>query len=333
MRGGLWQQRQRASNHEVAQLLPEAGDYAILKPRPIEVEAKEMLKLKDEEVLYILEVQLPDMLERNPELEPRAFRAFLKAFVSKEEFAAVLSELRELRGEVRHFRQETQERFEQIDRRFEEIDRRFEQIDKRFEQIDRRFEEIDRRFEQIDKRFEQIDRRFEEIDRRFEGIDRRFEGIDRRFEGIDQQFAALRQMIADEHDWVELTVGGLQRRSGRKLEEVVAGALRVALRRSDIKPEQIRLRQRIVDEKGVVGLPGQRHFEIDILAQDGKISVFEVKSYCEWEDVDRLADKVTLVRSLNPGVEVEGIMIAMSIGDEVRERCRELGITLVYHGE
>ncbi len=271
-----------------------------------------MLKLKDEEVLYILEVQLPDMLERNPELEPRAFRAFLKAFVSKEEFAAVLSELRELRGEVRHFRQETQERFEQIDRRFEEIDRRFEQID---------------------KRFEQIDRRFEEIDRRFEGIDRRFEGIDRRFEGIDQQFAALRQMIADEHDWVELTVGGLQRRSGRKLEEVVAGALRVALRRSDIKPEQIRLRQRIVDEKGVVGLPGQRHFEIDILAQDGKISVFEVKSYCEWEDVDRLADKVTLVRSLNPGVEVEGIMIAMSIGDEVRERCRELGITLVYHGE
>ena len=243
-----------------------------------------MLKLKDEEVLYILEVQLPDMLERNPELEPRAFRAFLKAFVSKEEFAAVLSELRELRGEVRHFRQETQERFEQIDRRFEEIDRRFE-------------------------------------------------GIDRRFEGIDQQFAALRQMIADEHDWVELTVGGLQRRSGRKLEEVVAGALRVALRRSDIKPEQIRLRQRIVDEKGVVGLPGQRHFEIDILAQDGKISVFEVKSYCEWEDVDRLADKVTLVRSLNPGVEVEGIMIAMSIGDEVRERCRELGITLVYHGE
>jgi RecB family endonuclease NucS len=103
----------------------------------------------------------------------------------------------------------------------------------------------------------------------------------------------------------------------------------VALRRPDIKPDQLRLRQKMVDERGVVGLPGKRRFEIDILAQNGQISVFEVKSYCKWGDVDQLNDKVTFIQALNPDAKVEGIMIALAIGDDVREHCAELGITLV----
>jgi len=158
--------------------------------------------------------------------------------------------------------------------------------------------------------------------------------VDEHLEGVDARFDQIDRTIADLRDWVEVNVGGLQRRSGRKLEDVVAGALRVALERPDIRPDQLRLRQRMVDETGIVGLPGQkRPFEVDILAQDGQITVFEVKSYCEWEDIDRLADKVKFIGQANPGVKVEGIMIAMSIGDDVRERCTELGITLVYHGD
>ncbi|MGC8779765.1 MAG: hypothetical protein ACP5UQ_02775, partial [Anaerolineae bacterium] len=95
-----------------------------------------MLKLKEEEVLYLLEEQLPDMLERRPDLEPRAFRAFLKVFTTKEETAAILSEMREMHGELRHFRTEVKERFEQMDQRFEQVDQRFEQVDQRFEQVD-----------------------------------------------------------------------------------------------------------------------------------------------------------------------------------------------------
>jgi hypothetical protein len=334
-----------------------------------------MLMLKDEEVLYLLEVQLPDMLEREPELEPRAFRAFLKVFTTKEETAAILAELQEHRAEFRHFRSEmedfrssVEERFEQVDQRFDQVDQRFDQVDQRFDQVDQRFDQVDQRFEQVDQRFDQVDQRFDQVDQRFEQVDGRFEQVDQRFEqvdgrfeqvdqrfeqvdgrfeqvdghfeqvdqrfnGVNQQLVEIRQTIADLRDWVETNVGGLQRRSGRKLEDVVAGALRVALRRSDIKPDQLRLRQKIVDEKGVIGLPGQRRFEIDIIARDGQISVFEVKSFCEWEDVDRLADKVALIQALNPGVKVEGIMIAMSINDGVRERCAELGITLAYHGD
>jgi len=230
-----------------------------------------MLKLKDEELLYMLEMQLPEMLERSPELEPRAFRALIKVFATKEETAAILTEMREFHGEFLHFRTQVEDRFDQVDRRFDQVDQRFDEMSR---------------------------------------------------------------AMADLRDWVEVNVGGLQRRSGRKLEDVVAGALRVALERPDIRPEQLRLRQKMVDETGIIGLPGQkRPFEVDILAQDGQITVFEVKSYCEWEDIDRLADKVRFIARENPDVKVEGIMIAMSIGDDVRERCAELGITLVYRGD
>lgn len=62
-------------------------------------------------------------------------------------------------------------------------------------------------------------------------------------------------------------------------------------------------------------------------------STFEVKSFCDWDDVNTLADRVELVQALNPGKKVEGVMIAIGIDYGVPERCAELGITLVYHGE
>jgi len=314
-----------------------------------------MLKLKDEELLYILEMQLPEMLERSPNLEPRAFRSLIKVFTTKEETAAILTEMREFHGEFRHFQIRVEDRFDQIDRRSEQVDARFDQVDARFDQVDTRFDQVDEHLQQVDGHLQQVDEHLQQVDEHLQQVDGHLqqvdghlqqvdghlqqvdghlEGVDEHLEGVDARFDQIDRTIADLRDWVEVNVGGLQRRSGRKLEDVVAGALRVALERPDIRPDQLRLRQRMVDETGIVGLPGQkRPFEVDILAQDGQITVFEVKSYCEWEDIDRLADKVKFIGQANPGVKVEGIMIAMSIGDDVRERCTELGITLVYHGD
>ena len=81
-----------------------------------------MAVLRDEELIDVFDRQLPDLLERRPDLEPRMFKAFLKAFARREEVAVVLAELRALRAEV--------------DRRFEQVDRRFEQVDRRFERLE-----------------------------------------------------------------------------------------------------------------------------------------------------------------------------------------------------
>jgi hypothetical protein len=112
-------------------------------------------KLTDEELIHLFDVQLPTLLERRPELEPRIYHAFMKAFAKKEEVAKILEELRE-------FRAETDEHFEQVDHRFEQVDQRFEQVDHRFEQVDQRFEQVDGRFEEVDDHFDRLEARMEE---------------------------------------------------------------------------------------------------------------------------------------------------------------------------
>ncbi|MBX7234290.1 MAG: DUF3782 domain-containing protein [Caldilineales bacterium] len=106
-----------------------------------------MPHLTNEEVIELFEYQLPSLLDAYPQLEPRLYLAFLKAFARKEEVA-------ELRAELQEFRVETKDRFDQIDQRFEQVDRRFEQVDQRFEQIDRRFEQVDQRFDKLESRME-----------------------------------------------------------------------------------------------------------------------------------------------------------------------------------
>jgi hypothetical protein len=257
-----------------------------------------MLKLSDEEVLYLLDVQLPEMLELNPELEPRVFRAFMKAFATKESVAAVLDELRALDNQVLHFRADTARNFEQVHR---EIQNLHTEMDQRFDQVDQRFGQVDQRFEQVDQRFGQVDQRFDQLD----------------------------QKMDDLKDWVQLVVGRFQVRAGRNLEDVVAGTLRLALKRPDIGRDQIQLRQKLVDEGGHIG-PAGRSYEVDILADDGRIIVFEVKSVCEVEDVDRLADKVTLMRHLHPDKRIEGVIVTLGAEEGVESRCADHNLLLVH---
>ncbi|MBN1887780.1 MAG: DUF3782 domain-containing protein [Thermoflexales bacterium] len=98
------------------------------------------IRLTDDELIELFDVQLPALLDRRPEMEPRIYHAFLKTFARKEEVASVLAELR-------GFRAETRENFEQVDQRFEQVDQRFEQVDQRFEQVDGRLGSLESRVE------------------------------------------------------------------------------------------------------------------------------------------------------------------------------------------
>ncbi len=211
-----------------------------------------MALLTDEELLETLEKQLPALLARHPEMEQRVYTAFMRTFATKEEVAAVLSELRDFRGEFDTFRLRNDERFDQMDQRFSDL-----------------------------------------------------------------------------RDWVEMIVGRFQTRSGRKLEDVVAGTMRLVLGRDDILSENVRLRQPIEDVDGLIG-PSGRRYEVDILVDNSTLLVFEVKSVCEVEDVDRFADKVALMRTLHPDKIVDGVIVTMAPLNEVETRCVEWGIKLVH---
>ncbi|MDE2698392.1 MAG: hypothetical protein OXI23_05945 [Gemmatimonadota bacterium] len=52
-----------------------------------------MALLTDEELLETLEKQLPALLARHPEMEQRIYMAFMRTFATKQEVAAVLTDL------------------------------------------------------------------------------------------------------------------------------------------------------------------------------------------------------------------------------------------------
>ncbi len=239
-----------------------------------------MALLTDEELLETLEKQLPALLARHPEMERRIYTAFMRTFATKEEVAAVLSELRDFRGEFDTFRS-GMETFRSGMETFQS------------EMVTFR-SEVNERFEKVDERFDQMDQRFSDL-----------------------------------RDWVEMIVGRFQTRSGKKLEDVVAGTMRLVLGRDDVLSENVRLRQPIEDVDGMIG-PSGRRYEVDILVDNSTLLVFEVKSVCELEDVDRFADKVALMRTLHPDKTVDGVIVTMAPLNEVETRCVEWGIKLVH---
>jgi hypothetical protein len=162
----------------------------------------------------------------------------------------------------------------------------------------------------------------------FAQVDQWLEKVDQRFEQIHTELNDIRQEIAGLRDWMEVNVGGFQSRAGKRLEDVVAGAFCYGLKRQDIRPEQVRLRQTVTDHDGVVFKAGKTR-EIDIIVQDGRIIVFEVKSTADLDDIEDLADKAKLMQHLHPGQMVEGVLVMLAAEAEHRKLCAERGLRLI----
>ena len=118
-----------------------------------------MKTFSDEELIDLFNRQLPDLLDRRPDLEPLIYQGFLGAFARREEVAMVLQELQALRAEM-------DQRFEQVDAR---IDAFRDAVEQRFEGMEQRFEGMEQRFEGMEQRFEGMEQRFDEV---FRAIDR-----------------------------------------------------------------------------------------------------------------------------------------------------------------
>ncbi|MFH1096910.1 MAG: hypothetical protein V1749_05380 [Candidatus Desantisbacteria bacterium] len=172
--------------------------------------------------------------------------------------------------------------------------------------------------EETNKRFDAMQ---QDMDKRFEAVDKRFDAVDKRFDAMDKQFE-------DQKDWVGTVVGGFQRRAGRSLEDAVAGTLRVALKRKDIKPESLKLREKILDDEGLIG-PKGRSYEIDLYGYNGESIIFEVKSYAEEEDVLRFNDKAELARQKFGLVNPTKVFVTLDKSRDMVRTCEEVGIEVV----
>jgi len=193
----------------------------------------------------------------------------------------------------------------------------FVRRDEFYEYMKRSDERFERLFNELRESREESNRRFEEMERRFEAIERRFEAVDRRFEAMERRFDNL-------EDWVGIVVGGFQRRAGRKLEDAIAGTLRLALKR-DIKPENITMRKKIKDDEGMIG-PKGREYEIDLYITDGESLIFEIKSYAEEEDVERFNDKAELAKKKLNLKSAKKAIITLEKHPSFVRFCEQMGI-------
>ncbi|MEW5986091.1 MAG: hypothetical protein AB1791_05620 [Chloroflexota bacterium] len=313
---------------------------------------QELVQVRD----YVIRI-LPELIRREPEIATTIEGIIAHEFPRRDEFARLLEQMEQhhtemhdgfgaVRGEMHAgfdaIRGEMNQGFDEIRQevrggldsvraemgeRFGQVDQRFEQVDQRFEQVDQRFEQVDQRFEQVDQRFEQVDQRFEQVDQRFEQVDRSLLGIRRDLARIDHGQQMLIKRMDGQEAWLKLVIGDLRIKKGELLEDLVATALRYGLKNPDIAPESIRLRQKLLDPEGRY-FKRSRVTEVDLIVEDGKLVVFEVKASAEASDVDYFAQKVQLLTEQNPDKQVHGIFITLAADPEVREACHHYGLEL-----
>ena len=247
---------------------------------------------------------LPALLREKTELRWEIYGLLQEEFVTKSDFHEYMKKSDErfekLLRELRAFREDSNRRFDEINTRFEEMrgesNRRFEEAR----------EENNRRFEEAR---EESNRRFEEMR-----------------EEMNQRFAMVHSDFNDLKDWVGIVVGHFQTRAGRKLEDAIAGALRIALKK-EVSPENITLRKKIMDEEGLI-CPAGRKYEIDLYITNEESLVFEIKSVAEEEDIERFNDKAELAIKKLKLRNAGKALITLDKHPSVVKLCNQFGITV-----
>jgi hypothetical protein len=234
-----------------------------------------------------LRQELPRLLREHPEMRHELMGMMLEGFPSRQEFMALIDELREAREESnRRFAEQQQE-----------SNRRFEALR----------QEMNQRFEAVDRRFEAM---LQEMNQRFEAVDRRFEAMDRRFDAMDRRM-----------DEMTVHLSSLGARVGYGLEHMVRSVV------EEFAGQTFPLAERLVllDETGAVfGVPGAE-VEFDLYARNGTAYLVEVKSHVKTSDVTSFYQKVRFAET-KLGRQVTPLIIALSMERGAEQQMRRLGV-------
>jgi hypothetical protein len=133
----------------------------------------------------------------------------------------------------------------------------------------------------------------------------------------------LRLDIEDAIDFMYVTVGGFQRRVGRKLEDTIAGVMRFGLGLKDIKPESLKLRQKIK--------VGKKKYEIDLLSHNDKYYIFEISSYADSDKLDKFLERVdAAISQLRLSKrKVKKVLISLDRSEDILDLCKEYNVILI----
>ncbi|PLJ78552.1 MAG: hypothetical protein B7L53_00975 [Thermofilum sp. NZ13] len=185
------------------------------------------------------------------------------------------------------------------------------------------------------KRLEEHDRKFNEILSEIRQLREEQVKLREDFNRVDKVLAEL--LKGQERLWsefnrlnarVEVTIGSMGRRWGEDLERMVLEIFREALEKRGIELGKVR-KLRLRDEDGsLTGVKG-RIVDVDVLVEDEKVYVIEVKSRAELEHVEALPLKSEVVGKVLGKQVARTILVAVNVDREAYERAGELGIEVV----
>nr|MEC4580254.1 hypothetical protein [Candidatus Parabeggiatoa sp.] len=290
---------------EVKQLRQDITRHVEANDKRFELLQTEMNR-RFEEIDKRFELLQEDMVKRFELLQAEMNRRFE---VSEKRFELLQEEVKQLR--------------EDMDRRFEDIDKRFELLQA---EMNRRFEVSEKRFELLQEEVKQLR---EDMNRGFEEEKRERLDMKRRLIKVESTVIRMDEKITLFDAWLNVVTGNVGDKRGQEAEQLFALGLSYGLKRSDIKPETIQLRQLFMDEECIVFPKKGKYIEVDILAEDGKLEVFEVKITAVETDVAIFARKVQLIQHQTPDKQVSGIFISPEASEEVKQCCAEYDLTFV----
>jgi chromosome segregation ATPase len=330
----------------MAQQFPRRDDFARL--------LEEMKSLR-QEVSWRLELQSQELHDHRQEVEQRLalHRQELHDFRQEVEqrLASHSQELHDFRQEVEQrlalhsqelhdFRKEVEQRLASHSQELHDFRKEVEQrlalhsqeiLDLRKEMEQRHDslrQEIELLRQEMERRFEQVDKRFESVDQQFVEVRSDILQIKRKIIKLQAGQENILKRLDGQENWLRLTIGSLHSDKGETLEDMFAAGLRYGLKDDEITADTIRLREPLVDEEGLVFEKGYET-EVDLVAQNGRLTVFEVKATAKAGEVDFFAWKVKLVRAQNPTLQVRGVFICLGAPSVVKRRCRENGLELL----
>jgi hypothetical protein len=127
----------------------------------------------------------------------------------------------------------------------------------------------------------------------------------------------------------EVILGRMGRRWGVDLEKTMLGTFKEVLEKEGIEIGKVESFSYTDYDGSITGLKGRR-VQVDILVKNGKLTLIEVKSFPEFEDVDHLRDVVGYVEKILKRSVDQVYLVAVNIDRETLNRAKELGFKVIY---
>ena len=156
-----------------------------------------------------------------------------------------------------------------------------------------------------------MDKRFERMDKRFERMDKRFVQMDKRFETLVQEMKSGFEEASKEREKLRVSIATISSRSGEKLEELILNMLSEKLLQENIDRSKIS-RIDLVDQEGQIFYKGYQT-DIDVLIDNGKTILMEIKSTADNRDVYLLQKKGELFNLLKEKDYDELMLVCLEI--------------------